>query len=47
MRCLLVAFARFVLPISFLLAIVVAPRLMLREWKSWPRVWVAIWDDPL
>jgi hypothetical protein len=38
---------RAMLPFSFLVALLLRPCLMLSEWRSMPRIWAAMWDDPL
>jgi hypothetical protein len=46
-RWLLIAAVRFLLPLMFLMAIYERPRLMLANWRLWPKFYWAIWNDPL
>jgi len=46
-QVVLAAVARFFMPISFLVAVCVAPKTMLPIWRTWPSMWRDMWDDPL
>lgn len=44
---IIVGIARLCLPISFLVAIVLNPLLMLSNIRDWPHLWGDMWDDPV
>lgn len=45
LRNAFIGFSRCMLPFSFIVALVLSPRLLMSP-LAWPELWVQMWSDP-